>query len=122
MQDLVGIVRNEAEMRQALERLDEFKARAARVGVSGRRDYHAGWHTALDLRNMLTVSEAITRSAIDRRESRGGHFRDDYPSKLDECATFNVMVQQVGSAMQVARIPIPPMPDTLKQVIEEQKS
>jgi len=122
MQNLVGIVRREAEMRQALEELEEYKGRAARVGVSGRRDYHAGWHTALDLRNLLTVSEAITRSAIERRESRGGHFRDDYPAKLDECATFNIMVKQAGGAMQVSRVPIPPMPDELKQVIEEQKT
>ncbi|MBI2187238.1 MAG: fumarate reductase/succinate dehydrogenase flavoprotein subunit, partial [Acidobacteria bacterium] len=122
MQDLVGIVRNDMEMRQALERLEQYKTRAARVGVSGRRDYHAGWHTALDLRNLLTVSEAITRSALERRESRGGHFRDDYPTRHDEYGTFNIMVKQAGGAMQVSRVPIPPMPDELKQVIEEQKS
>ena len=122
MQNLVGIVRNEAEMRQALEHLEQYKLRAARVGVAGRREYHAGWHTALDLRNLLTVSEAIARSALERRESRGGHFRDDYPQRAEEMSTVNVMVKQVAGAMQVSRVPIPPMPDELKQVIEEQKS
>jgi len=122
MQNLVGIVRTDAEMRQALGELEQYRGRAARVGVAGRRDYHAGWHTALDLRNLLTVSEAITRSAIERRESRGGHFREDYPAKHDEYSTFNVMVKQAGGAMQVSRLPIPPMPDELTQVIEEQKS
>jgi succinate dehydrogenase / fumarate reductase flavoprotein subunit len=123
MQDLVGIVRLEDEMRQALQRLEEYKARAARAGVTGGRAYHAGWHAALDLRNLLTVSEAIALSAIERKESRGGHFRDDYPEKRDEFATLNVMVKQgPGGAMQVSRVPISPMPPELKQVIEEQKS
>jgi len=121
MQSLVGIVRNEGEMRLALEKLEEFKARAARVGVSGRREYHAGWHTALDLRNLLAVSEAITRSALERRESRGGHFREDHPDKRQEFSTINVMVKQAGGAMQVSRVPIPPMPPELQHAIEEQK-
>ena len=80
MQDLVGIVRLDSEMREALVRLADYAARADRVGVTGHREYHSGWHTALDLRNLLTVSEAITRSAIERTESRGGHFRDDFPA------------------------------------------
>ena len=97
--------------------------RAARVGVIGHREYHAGWHTALDLRNLLTVSEAIARSAIERKESRGGHFREDYPEKVAEFGTFNIMVKQGrGGGVQVSRVPIPPMPDYLKEVIEEQKS
>jgi succinate dehydrogenase / fumarate reductase flavoprotein subunit len=122
MQALVGIVRMESEMRQALEALEGYKARAARVGVSGGREYHSGWHTCLDLRNLLTVSEAIARSAIERRESRGGHFREDYPDKQAEFSTINVMVRQSGPSMQVSRVPIAPMPDELKQVVEEQKS
>ena len=84
---------------------------ASRVGVSGHREYHAGWHTAIDLRNLLTVSEAIARSAIERKESRGGHFREDYPEKADEFGTFNIMVKRGSDgAMQVSRVPIPPMP------------
>ena len=122
MQTLVGIVRTESEMQEALRRLTDLNARAARVGVVGHREYHSGWHTALDLRNLLTVSEAIARSALERRESRGGHFRDDYPDKHDEFATINVMVKQSAGAMQVTRVPIPPVPAELKQVIEEQKS
>ena len=123
MQGLVGIVRLENEMREALERIEQLNARAARVGVSGHREYHAGWHTALDLRNLLTVSEAIARSAIERKESRGGHFREDYPDKVAEFSTVNVAVRQrSGDVMEIGRIPIPPMPDHLKQVIEEQKS
>jgi succinate dehydrogenase / fumarate reductase flavoprotein subunit len=122
MQDLVGIVRHEGEMRVALEKLEELKARATRAGVAGHREYNGGWHTALDLRNLMAVSEAITRSALERRESRGGHFREDYPDKQQEFSTINVMVKQSGGGMQVSRLPIPPIPPELQQVIEEQKS
>jgi succinate dehydrogenase / fumarate reductase flavoprotein subunit len=123
MQSLVGIVRTESEMQEALGRIQQFKERAARVGVSGHREYHAGWHTALDLRNLLTVSEAIARSAIERKESRGGHFREDYPEKVAEFGSINIMVKQGGRGeLQLSRVPLPPMPDHLKQVIEEQKS
>jgi succinate dehydrogenase / fumarate reductase flavoprotein subunit len=123
MQDLVGIVRQESEMREALTRLQKLKERAARVGVSGHREYNGGWHTAIDLRNLLTVAEAITVSALERKESRGGHFREDYPQKSDEFATVNIMVKQTPEgSMQVSRIPIPPMPPELQQIIEEQKS
>jgi succinate dehydrogenase / fumarate reductase, flavoprotein subunit len=123
MQALVGIVRTENEMKEALTRIQSFKDRAARVGVTGHRDYHAGWHTAIDLRNLLAVSEAVAKSAIERKESRGGHFREDYPDKGAEYGTFNIMVKQgPDGAMQLARVPLPPMPDYLKEVVEEQKS
>jgi succinate dehydrogenase / fumarate reductase flavoprotein subunit len=122
MQDLVGIVRREPEMRQALECLAVLRARAARVGVGGHREYNPGWHAALDLHNLLTVSEAITLSAIERRESRGGHFRDDYPDKDPQFGTFNIVVRkEADGGMQVSRVPIPPLPDELKQVIDEMK-
>ena len=122
MQDLVGIVRVEAEMQESLVRLDALNARAARAGVDGHREYHTGWHAALDLRNLLAVSEAIARSALERRESRGGHFRDDYPDKSAEFATFNVAVKRNPTgAMDVVRRPIAAMPEELKQVIEAQK-
>ncbi len=122
MQDLVGIVRVDAELREALKRLDQLAERAARVGVDGHREYHTGWHAALDLRNLLAVSEAITRSAIERRESRGGHFREDYPDKAAEFGNVNVgVVRDAAGAMQVVRRPIPEMPAELKRVIEEQK-
>ena len=122
MQNLVGIVRTESEMQEALVKIQALKERAARVGVEGHREYHSGWHTSIDVRNLLTVSEAIARSALERKESRGGHFREDHPDKVAEYGGFNIMVKQGAGGMQVSRVPIPPMPAELKQVIEEQKS
>jgi succinate dehydrogenase / fumarate reductase flavoprotein subunit len=122
MQDLVGIVRTGPEMERALQGLDELKERARRVGVPGNREYNPGWHTALDLDNLLTVSEAVTRAAIERRESRGGHFRDDCPEKDPACAKFNILVRKgANGEMQLVREPIPEMPPELKRVIEEEK-
>jgi succinate dehydrogenase / fumarate reductase flavoprotein subunit len=122
MQDLVGIVRTESEMREALTGLTSLRERAETVGVIGNREYNNGWHTALDLANLLTISEAVTLSALERKESRGGHFREDYPDKAAEFATLNVAVrQQADGTMKVDRIPLPPMPPELKQVIEEMK-
>ena len=122
MQDLVGIVRAQHEMQEALSRLETLKERARCVGVRGNREYNPGWHTALDLKNLLTISEAITRSAIERKESRGGHFRDDCPDKDPAYAAFNIVVRKgEGGEMQIAREQIPPMPDHLKAVIEEMK-
>ena len=122
MQTLVGIVRREEEMQQALEGLSALKARAARVSVPGNREYNPGWHTALDLQNLLTVAEAVTRSAIERKESRGGHFRDDYPDKQADYAGFNILVRRGDDgSMVVERKPIPEMRDDLRQVIEENK-
>ncbi len=121
MQDLVGIVRKEDEMRRALEEIAALRARAARVRADGNRDYNPGWHTALDLRNLLTVSEAITRAAIERKESRGGHFREDYPDKSKDFGTFNLVLRKKGDEMEVTRVPIPEMPAELKKVVEEQK-
>src|SRR5438132_3761868 len=89
MQDLVGIVRNESEMREALEKIDGLKKRAERAAVTGHREYNPGWHTALDLENLLTVSEAIARAALERKESRGAQFRDDYPDKNEQFAKVN---------------------------------
>jgi succinate dehydrogenase / fumarate reductase flavoprotein subunit len=122
MQELVGIVRRESEMTQALDRLDALKSRAARVAVPGNREYNPGWHTALDLQNLLTVAEAVTRSALERKESRGGHFRDDYPEKDPAYATFNTVVRRGGDgSMILERQPIPEMRDDLKQIIEENR-
>ena len=122
MQDLVGIVRMENEMVQALARLAEYKKRAENAGVTGHREYHTGWHTALDLRNLLIVSEAITLSAIDRKESRGGHFRQDYPDKAAAFSTLNIVTKKgPDGSMQVSHIPLQEMPPELKQVIDENK-
>jgi succinate dehydrogenase flavoprotein subunit len=122
MQDLVGIVRQEKEMLRALERIEQLKARAQRVGVSGNREYNPGWHTAIDLNNLLTVSEMVTRAALERKESRGAHFRDDYPSKDDKFGSFNIVIRKgAGGDPQIMREPIPEMPAELKQIIEEMK-
>jgi succinate dehydrogenase / fumarate reductase flavoprotein subunit len=122
MQDLVGIVRREDEMTKALGAIGSLWERAKKVAAPGNREYNPGWHAALDLGNLLTVSEAITRSAIERKESRGGHFRDDYPDKDPACATFNIVIRrQPDGGMELARQPLPPMPPELKQIIEDNK-
>jgi len=123
MQDLVGIVRREEELQRALDGLTLLSRRSAAVGVAGNREYNPGWHTALDLPNLLTISEAIARSALERRESRGGHFRDDYPDKDPALATFNIVLTKgPDGGMELTRQPIPPLPPELQQVIEEQKA
>jgi succinate dehydrogenase / fumarate reductase, flavoprotein subunit len=122
MQALVGIVRNEAEMQESLRKLAELNARARAVKVSGNREYNPGWHTALDLENLLTVSEAVARCAIERKESRGGHFREDYPDKDPSCAKWNCVVWRgEDGEMRLRREPTKELPDELQQVIEENK-
>jgi len=122
MQDLVGIVRHEDEMQRALARFEGLRQRAAQVGIYGNREFNNGWHASLDLPNLLTVSEAITRAALERKESRGAHFREDCPEKDPEYAKFNIVIRQgADGEMQVARQPISEMPAELKQVIEEMK-
>src|SRR5262245_36586834 len=122
MQDLVGIVRREDEMIRALEGIGKLCVRAGKVSVYGNREYNPGWHTALDLRNLLTVSEAITRSALERKESRGAQYREDYPDKDVAFGKVNIVVQKApDGSIRVRREPIPEMPGHLKQVIEEMK-
>jgi succinate dehydrogenase / fumarate reductase, flavoprotein subunit len=122
MQNLVGIVRREAEMEQALTGLGKLWERASKVAVPGHREYNPGWHTAIDLKNLLTVSEAITRAAIERKESRGGHFRDDFPSKDAAEGKVSIVIKKgEDGSMQVRREPVPEMPPELKQVVEEMK-
>jgi len=122
MQDNVGIVRTESEMQVALEQLEKLKERANRSGIVGHREFNPGWHTALDLKNLLTASEAITRAAIERKESRGAQFRDDYPNKEERFAKVNTMISKgEGGSMQIRLEPLPEMPDYLKRVVEEMK-
>ncbi|HEV8599937.1 MAG TPA: fumarate reductase/succinate dehydrogenase flavoprotein subunit [Gemmatimonadales bacterium] len=122
MQDQVGIVRREDEMLRAVEQLAQLKARAARVGVGGNREYNPGWHTALDLKHLLTVSEAIVTSALARKESRGGHFRDDHPEKVAEFAKLNFVLEKGdGGAMALRPLPLPELPGELKRIVEENK-
>jgi succinate dehydrogenase / fumarate reductase flavoprotein subunit len=120
MQDLVGIVRREEEMQRALDGLAKLKERAKKAKVVGNREYNPGWHTALDLHNLLTVSEAVTRCALIRKESRGGHFRDDFPKKADQFGKVNLVCRKgPDGSMQVEEVPIPEMPEELKQIIKE---
>jgi succinate dehydrogenase / fumarate reductase flavoprotein subunit len=122
MQDLVGIVRREPEMKRALDNIERLAIQARTVGVTGNREYNPGWHTALDLDNLLTIAQAIARAAIERKESRGGHFRDDHPEKDPAYGRFNIVIRKgPDGTMQLTREPIPEMPAELKQVIEEQK-
>ncbi len=122
MQDLVGIVRSEPEMQRAVDGIERLKQRARRVGVAGNREYNPGWHTALDLANLLTVSEAIARSALERRESRGGHFREDFPEKDPAAGKFNIVIRKGESGeMRLSREPIAEMPTELRKIVEDQK-
>ncbi|HAB17381.1 MAG TPA: fumarate reductase/succinate dehydrogenase flavoprotein subunit, partial [Verrucomicrobiales bacterium] len=122
MQELVGIVRRKDEMARALEGLGALQQRARKTGVPGNREYNPGWHTALDLRNLLTVSEAVTRSALEREESRGAHFREDFPEKDATFGKVNLVVWKgADGGMQLRREPIPKMPDYLERVIKEMK-
>lgn len=123
MQDKVGIVRTEDEMQQAIEGIEELKPLAAKVGAVGNREYNPGWHTALDLKNLLLVAECVARSAVVRRESRGAHFRDDYPDKDPEQGKVNTVLRQgEDGKMQVTQERIPEMRDELKRIIEENQT
>jgi succinate dehydrogenase / fumarate reductase flavoprotein subunit len=120
MQANVGIVRNDSEMRHAIDELEKLKDRANKVSVTGNVDFNPGWHTALDLRNLLTVSEAIASAAIERKESRGGQYREDYPQKDAEWGKKNIVVKkQSDGSMSISEMPIKEMPAELKQIIEE---
>ena len=122
MQELVGIVRREEEMRRAVDGLKTLRERSRKVSVTGNREYNPGWHTALDLQNLITVSEIVARAALERKESRGGHFRDDFPEKDPAYGKFNIVVRRgTGGEMQVTREPIPDMREDLKRIIEENK-
>ena len=122
MQDLVGIVRREEEMQEALTKLIVLRKRAEKVGAVGNREYNPAWHTAMDLGNLITISEAIARSALDRKESRGGHFRDDHPEKDPVAAKYNVVVRRgADGSMRLSREPIPPLRPELARIIEEEK-
>ena len=121
MQSLVGIYRTREDLNRALEELEKLNDRAQRVSVEGSRMFNPGWHLAQDLKSMLAVAEAVTRSAVAREESRGAHSRIDHPSLDATWGTKNNVIVREGSAMTLRQSPVPAMPDDLKQLVAEEK-
>jgi len=122
MQDLVGIVRNEEELQHAKVELNKLIRREKNVRVIGNREYNNGWHTAQDLKNLLIVSEAITLAAIQRKESRGAHFREDFPNKDEQGGKFNSVISKGSDGqMEIGKITHPEIREDLMVIIEEMK-
>lgn len=121
MNDLVGIIRTAPELEESLGELERLKERADRMVVEGHRQYNPGWHLALDLRNMLLVSECIAKAALARQESRGGHTRDDFPGPDPEWGAKNLVlsIDADGTGVEIAEKPLPVMPDDLQQLFED---
>ena len=118
MQDLVGIVRTDEDLRAALDKLDGLRQRAERAKVGGNIQYNPGWHLALDLKNMLDISEAVTLAALERTESRGAHTREDHPDSDPQWGQVNIIVRQAGDGISVEREPLPEVPADLKRLFE----
>jgi succinate dehydrogenase / fumarate reductase flavoprotein subunit len=121
MQTLVGIIRTEHELREAVKKIEVLQQRARKVRVEGGRIYNPGWHTALDLGSLLAVAECSTVAALERTESRGGHTRDDHPYTDDTWGKVNVVLRLRNGVVQVSREPLPEMPAELKQLVQERK-
>ena len=121
MQSLVGLIRTERELKEALRKLEALKARAKRVRVEGGRTYNPGWHTALDLRSLLAVAECCALAALERKESRGGHTRDDHPYTDDQWGKVNVVLRLKNGTLQLSREPLPEMPGELRALFQERK-
>jgi succinate dehydrogenase / fumarate reductase flavoprotein subunit len=122
MNDLVGIIRKSEEMAEALERLQVIKRRAQNLSVEGHRQFNPGWHLAIDLQNMILCSEFVARAAIERKESRGGHTRDDYPAADPEWGKLNIILTEDGGTVSLRHQPVPVMPAELKELFEEPAS
>jgi succinate dehydrogenase / fumarate reductase, flavoprotein subunit len=121
MQTLVGIIRTESELKEAIKRIDILKDRATKVRVEGGRAYNPGWHTALDLKSLLTVAECCALAALERTESRGGHTRDDHPYTDDTWGKVNIVERSQDGAVRLSREPLPQMPDELRALFQERK-
>jgi succinate dehydrogenase / fumarate reductase flavoprotein subunit len=119
MNALVGIIRTESELTQALKEIEGFKERVKNLSVEGKRRYNPGWHLAIDLPNMLTVSECIAKAALERQESRGGHTRDDFPTPSKEWGAINLICSSSDGGVSLTRQPLPQMPDDLATLFEE---
>ena len=118
MNDLVGIIRTRAEVEEALAKLEELKVRARNVSVPGNKVFNPGWHLALDLPNMLIVSECVARSALVREESRGGHTRDDFPAMDAGWRQVNLVCRPAGEGIEVTKQPLLSMPIELLSLFE----
>jgi succinate dehydrogenase / fumarate reductase flavoprotein subunit len=118
MQDNVGIVRSEDDLRAALDKLHGLRERASQVKVGGNIQYNPGWHLALDLANMLDISEAVTRAALERTESRGAHTREEFPDSVADWGKVNLIVRQTERGIEVVREPLAEMPGDLKQLLQ----
>ncbi len=121
MQRNAGIIRDNGGLETALAELEKLKGRARRVGITGSREYNPGWHTAIDLRSLLVVSEATARAALERTESRGGHTRSDYPDSDERQAREQIVIKKEGDRMAVRREAQPPLPAALEKLIKEGK-
>ncbi|MFQ5993338.1 MAG: FAD-binding protein, partial [Nitrospiraceae bacterium] len=121
MQSLVGIIRTEGELKKALDEIAVLRQRAHRVRVGGNREYNPAWHLALDLDSLLTVSEVVTLSALERKESRGAHTREDYPKMDPAFGKANVVVRQVNGEVTISQEPLQEMPGDLKKLFEGDK-
>ncbi len=119
MQKLVGIVRSAEDLKLALEELAKLRARAAQVKVGGNIQYNPGWHLALDLTNMIDISEAVTRAALERTESRGGHTREDFPETDPAWGKCNLLVRKRGESLAVSREPLPEVPEELRALLKD---
>jgi succinate dehydrogenase / fumarate reductase flavoprotein subunit len=119
MQTLVGIIRTESELKEAIAEIGRLEERAARVRVEGGLTYNPAWHLALDLQNLLAISGAITLAALERKESRGGHTRDDYPKPDPRFARVNIVVRMRDGELHVSQEPLPEMPAELRKLLEE---
>ncbi len=121
MQELVGIARSDEGLNRAQVEIQKLNEQAEQISIGGNREYNPGWHTALDLHSMMTVSEAIALAALERKASIGAHSRDDYPEKEEPGAgRYNTVVQKnEDGTMQVRREPIPPIREGLQEIIEE---
>jgi succinate dehydrogenase / fumarate reductase flavoprotein subunit len=119
MQNLVGIVRTKDDLEQALVKISELRDRAGKVSVTGNMQFNPGWHLALDLWNMLDISEVVTRAALAREESRGGHTREDFPDSDTDWGKFNQVARQTAGEIQLEKTPLPEMPEELKKLLED---
>jgi succinate dehydrogenase / fumarate reductase flavoprotein subunit len=119
MQRNAGIIRDKSGLETALTELEKLKGRARQAGITGSREYNPGWHTAIDLRSLLIVSEATARAALERTESRGGHTRSDYPDSDERQAREQIVITKEGDRMAVRREAQPPIPADLLTLIEE---